>query len=123
MIGSGLSGTPTIIVLLPSFIVSRCLLQVPLILAMATGSQQPGGQGSALSPLDEAIRDLNLAREAMRVTPVKAALDSASILLETLRVGPFPPVTDIDQSLTLRAGVEGRQTRLCQTRIILCQRL
>ena len=54
---------------------------------MATKSQQPKGQDDALSSLNVAIDDLDLAKSVSTITPAKAAFDSTSVLLSTIRVG------------------------------------
>ena len=61
---------------------------------MATKSQQPKGQDDALSSLNVAIYALNLAKSVSTITPAKAAFDSTSVLLSTIRVGLPPMLVD-----------------------------
>ena len=56
----------------------------------ATMSQLPRGRDEALSTLDAAIGDLNLAEKTADATPAKAAFDSASVLLTLIRVDSHP---------------------------------
>jgi len=53
---------------------------------MDVNSQQPKGQGGALSSLNVAIEVLNLAKEVSDITPAKAAFGSVSVLLTMVRV-------------------------------------
>jgi len=48
--------------------------------------RRPKGQDGALSSLNVAIDALNLTKEASDTTPAKAAFDSTSVLLTTIRV-------------------------------------
>ena len=57
-------------------------------------SQQQKGKGrdDDLSKLNEAIEDLNRAKEASNITPAKAVFGSTSALLPTIRVSSSQPV-------------------------------
>ena len=75
-------------------IVPRCCLPTTTTFTMATSSRQPAqGQNSTLSTLNEAIQDLNLARNATSPTPAKAVCGSVSALLTTIRVRVPPAYT------------------------------
>ena len=56
---------------------------------MDTNSQRQNGHDAALSTLNVAIEDLNLAKEVSSVTPAKAVFSSVSVLLPTIRVSPI----------------------------------
>ena len=49
-------------------------------------SQRQKGRDDALSKLNEAIEDLNRAKEVSSITPAKAVFGSTSALLPTIRV-------------------------------------
>ena len=49
-------------------------------------SQQPKGRDDALSMLNEAIEDLNRAKEVSSITPAKTVFGSTSVLLPAIRV-------------------------------------
>ena len=53
---------------------------------MVQKSQQQDGRAGALSKLDEAIEDLNRAKDVSSVAPAKALFGSTSALLPTIRV-------------------------------------
>ena len=53
---------------------------------MATKSQQPKGREDTLSSLNTAIDAINLAKDVSTIPPAKAAFDSASVFLATIRV-------------------------------------
>ena len=53
---------------------------------MVSKSQQQKGRAGALSKLNEAIEDLNRAKEASIIAPAKAVFSSTSALLPTIRV-------------------------------------
>ena len=57
---------------------------------MDSKSQQPKGRDDALSKLNEAIEDLNRAKEVSNITPAKAVFGSTSDLLPTIRVSSPP---------------------------------
>ena len=59
------------------------------ISTMTDKSQQPKGRDRVISTLNMSIESLNLAKEAARVTPVKAAFGSVAILLIMIRVSSF----------------------------------
>jgi len=54
---------------------------------MATKFQRQKGQDGALSSLNLSIDALNLAKTVSNITPAKAAFNSTSVLLSTIRVG------------------------------------
>ena len=53
---------------------------------MAATSQRQTGRDDALSKLNEAIGDLNRAKEESSIPPAKAVFASTSALLPTIRV-------------------------------------
>ena len=53
---------------------------------MDSKTQQQKGRDDALSKLNEAIEDLNRAKEVSNITPAKAVFGSTSDLLPTIRV-------------------------------------
>ena len=53
---------------------------------MTTESQRTKGREGALSSLNVAIGALNLAEEVSTITPAKAVFNSASVLLNMIRV-------------------------------------
>jgi len=57
---------------------------------MDAKSQRPKARDGALSSLNVAIEALNLAKEMSGITPVKAAFDSVTVLLTTVRVRFLP---------------------------------
>ena len=65
---------------------------------MDSKSQQLKGRDDALSKLNEAIEDLNRAKEVSSVTPAKAVFGSTSDLLPTIRVSN--PSLKVDRWLT-----------------------
>ena len=65
----------------------RSLSPPPFVSIMETKSRRPNG---ALSSLNAAVDALQLARDAVGTKPTKDALDSASVLLTTIRVSFLP---------------------------------
>ena len=61
-------------------------LQLPRVSTMDPKSQQQKERDDALSKLNEAIEDLNRAKEISSVTPAKTVFGSVSALLPTIRV-------------------------------------
>ena len=61
-------------------------LQPPRVPTMATTSQRQAGRDDALSKLNEAIGDLDRAKEESSIPPAKAVFASTSALLPTIRV-------------------------------------
>ena len=59
---------------------------VPPVSTMKPGPQQPKEREGTISTLNVLIEALNLAKEASSITPAKAVLGSASILLAMIRV-------------------------------------
>ena len=57
---------------------------------MSTKSKRQKGREGALSSLNVAIDALILTNKASTIAPVKAAFDSANVLLTTIRVGSLP---------------------------------
>ena len=53
---------------------------------MATKSQQPKGREDTLPSLNTAIDAISLAKDVSTIPPAKAAFDSASVLITTIRV-------------------------------------
>ena len=53
---------------------------------MDPASKRPKERDDALSKLNEAIEDLNRAKEVSSITPAKAVFGSTSDLLPTIRV-------------------------------------
>ena len=49
-------------------------------------SQRPKGRDDTLSNLNEAIEDMNRAKEVSNISPAKTVFESASALLPTIRV-------------------------------------
>lgn len=62
--------------------------QLPLVSTMDPKSQQPKLRDDILSKLNEAIEDLNHAKEVSNVAPAKTVFGSTSALLPTIRVSP-----------------------------------
>ena len=60
---------------------------------MATKSQRPKRRDRTLSSLNVAIKALNLAKEAVGVTPAKAVFGSVSVLLTMIKVNFSSPTT------------------------------
>ena len=52
--------------------------------------KQQTGDDDALAKLNEAIEDLNRAKEVSSIAPVKAVFGSTSDLLPMIRVSPIP---------------------------------
>ena len=63
------------------------LVATTRVSTMDTKPQRPSGQGGVLSSLNAVIDALNLVKSVSDVTPAKAAFDSTSVLLSTIRVG------------------------------------
>ena len=61
-------------------------LQLPRVPTMATTSQQQTERDGTLLKLNEAIEDLDRAKEESSVAPAKAVFTSTSALLPTIRV-------------------------------------
>ena len=55
---------------------------------MVPKSQQQNGRDGALSKLNEAIEDLNRAKEVSSVASAKAVFGATTALLPTIRVSP-----------------------------------
>ena len=53
---------------------------------MDSRPQLPEGRGAVFSMLNEAMKDLNIAKEASSITPAKAVFGSVGALLPTIRV-------------------------------------
>ena len=53
---------------------------------MKAESQQPKGQESAISALNEAIEASNRAKEVSSITSAKGVFDSVSVILALIRV-------------------------------------
>jgi len=86
---------------------------------MTTESQRLKGREGALSSLNAAVDALNLARDVSSITPAKAALDSASILLITIRVGFSTSYPCHRLMATMYAGLNGPRGGLRRTRASL----
>ena len=71
---------------------------------MDSKTQQQKGRDDALSKLNEAIEDLNRAKEVSNITPAKAVFGSTSDLLPTIRVSN--PYLKVDHRLRC-AGFDG----------------
>ena len=54
---------------------------------MDASSQRPKERDGALSSLNAAIEVINIAKDALSMTPAKAALGSVSVILTMIRVG------------------------------------
>ena len=54
---------------------------------MNTDSQRPGGREGAISALNTAIEDIDLAEKVSSIAPAKAVFGLVSILLTLIRVG------------------------------------
>ena len=57
---------------------------------MASASQRQEGSDGALSVLDEDIQVLHHAKDTCGIPPVQGVLDSAGVLLTTIRVCSLP---------------------------------
>ena len=64
-------------------------LQLPRVSTMDPSPQRPKGHDDTLVKLNEAIEDLNRAKEVSSITPAKAVFGSTSALLPTIRVSSF----------------------------------
>ena len=57
---------------------------------MVPKPQQQNGRDDALAKLDEAIEDLNRAKEVSSIASAKVVFSTTSALLPTIRVSPMP---------------------------------
>jgi len=85
---------------------------------MDVNSQQPKGQGGALSSLNVAIEVLNLAKEVSDITPAKAAFGSVSVLLTMVRVRS-PRFCDDEFEVHVHPGLNDQRTGIRRARVIL----
>ena len=57
---------------------------------MDTKSQRQKGRDTTLSSLNAAIDAINIAKDALSMTPAKAALGSVAVILTMIKVGLLP---------------------------------
>ena len=61
--------------------------QSPRLLTMDPRPQRPKRRDTVLSSLNVAIETMNIANDALSMTPAKAALGSVTVILTMIRVG------------------------------------
>jgi len=81
-------------------------------------SQQPKGQGGALSSLNVAIEILSLAKEVSDITPAKAAFGSVSVLLTMVRVR-FSRFCDDELGVHVYPGLDDQRAGIRRAWVIL----
>ena len=85
---------------------------------MDPASQQPKGRDDVLSKLNDAIKDLNRAKEIANITPAKVVFGATSDLLPTIRVSPLKPCLRVDCWL-MCTGFDDRRKGLRRVRVVL----
>ena len=80
---------------------------------MNANPQQPKEQQGAISTLNALIEALNLAKEVVSITPAKAVLGSASVLLVMIRVNLLDVFVGSQAEMDL--GCDDQPSGLCRT--------
>jgi len=78
---------------------------------MSANPQRPKRRDGTLSALNVAIDAMNLAKEAMSMTPAKGVFGSVSILLTMIKVR-FPPLSDDLLEVHMWTGFHDQRNRL-----------
>jgi len=76
---------------------------------MSVQAQRPKRRDGALSSLNAAIEAMNIAKDALGITPAKAVVGSVSVILTMIRVGYLTPSSALTNSRLIYTGFYDQQ--------------
>ena len=82
---------------------------------MDVNDRQPKRQDNVLSSLNMAIDAMNTAKDALNMTPAKAAFGSVGVILTMIRVG-FLSICHVGRGWLICAGLDDQRGRLRRAR-------